>query len=154
MEEEAELIQQKLSNSNESLNSSFVIIPDTVQFPVQVGTSRFFSKVRLIQILDDRIQLLDQRNNTVRFIHEYRELIAIAKSLRTDSQVFVCYFVGRPDEEWFSNDRDRIIAQLSQKYELHMKKKLDIYGISTVSLDSYLRSGKDITKGFDRLPGK
>jgi hypothetical protein len=62
------------------------------------------------------VNVLDSKNNAVRFKHTYEELLGLTKSLRIGSKNFVCHFCNQADEEWHSEQREEIISVIEENY--------------------------------------
>lgn len=64
------------------------------------------------------------------------------------------HFRETPDEEWTSAQREDIIKAIADRYKVSEGRNLQVFGISSKTLEEYLTSEKDVKLKVSRVPGQ
>jgi hypothetical protein len=90
----------------------------------------------------------------VRYVNKYADLLGITKSLRLGSLNFILHFGERADEEYQSEKRDELISFLASQFETIEGRPLQVFGLSSATLDDYLTTERDLANRMTRMPTK
>lgn len=114
----------------------------------------FFTKSKYIILTDTRIIQASQKNKHVRFVNQYADLLGVTKSLRLGATNFILHFGARADEEFMSDHREELINVLASQHETIEGRPLQVFGLSSASLDDYLTTERDLANRITRMPTK
>jgi len=114
----------------------------------------FFTKSKFIILTPTRIIQASHHKKQVRYINKYSDLLGITKSLRLDQTNFILHFGQRADEEYNCDHRDELISVLASQYEAIEGRTLQVFGLSSATLESYLTSERDLANRITRMPTK
>jgi len=106
----------------------------------------------MIILTSDRILTVNPKNNNVRFVDEYSDLMGITISLLVGARNLVLHFGTRGDEEWTCDKRSEMVDILVQQYEETTGQKVSVFGVSSAELGVYLTSEKDLARKVSRMP--
>lgn len=90
----------------------------------------------------------------MRFVNQYADLLGVTKSLRVGATNFILHFGSRADEEFASEHRDELISILASQHEAVEGRPLQVFGLSSASLDDYLTTERDLANRITRMPTK
>ena len=110
-------------------------------------------KSKLVIMTDRRILVATPNKKQVRFINQYGDLHGVTKSLRIGANNVILHFGTRADEEWFCDKREEMINILVQQHQALENRPLQVFGLSSPSLDDYLTSERDLARKISRMPG-
>ena len=65
----------------------------------------------------------------------------------------ILHFGTRADEEWFCDKREEMINILVAQHLALENRALQVFGLSSPSLDDYLTSERDLARKISRMPG-
>lgn len=123
-----------------------------MRFNVETG-SWFSKKTKILCLHPDKIQVLTsagQKKNI--FSKQYQELQAITKSLMQGQRNFVAHFRGTVDEEWNAEHRDTLIKAIADRYSASEGKQLQVFGVSSKTLEAHCANEKDVKKQVSKIP--
>ena len=86
--------------------------------------SWFSKKNRIVKLTDDRILILNIKDEQLKYNNKYEDCFGVTKSLRIGARNFIVHFKTRGDEEWLSDKREEIIKAISEKYKIAENKML------------------------------
>ena len=72
--------------------------------------------------------------------------------MRIDSSNFIMHFGQRADEEFICEHRDELISTLVTQHEAVEGRPLQVFGLSSASLEDYLTSERDLANRITRMP--
>lgn len=96
--------------------------------------------------------MVNGKDNKLRFIAKYEEVLGVTKSLRQGTGNFLMHFRGKSDEEWTSTQRENIINAIAERYKNCEGRQLQIFGISSKNLDEFVTSEKDALRKICKMP--
>lgn len=112
----------------------------------------FFTKSKYLILTNTRIIQASTGKKQVRFINQYGDLLGVTKSLRLDSQNFIMHFGQRADEEFMCEHRDELISILVTQHEAVEGRPLQVFGLSSASLEDYLTTERDLANRITKMP--
>lgn len=65
---------------------------------------------------------------------------------------FIVHFKSAIDEEWNSDKREQIIKAIAERYQASEGKQLQIFGVSSKSLEMHCSNENDVKKSVNKLP--
>ena len=83
---------------------------------------------------------------------QYVDLLGVTKSLRRASMNFIMHFGARADQEFKCDRRDELISVLASQYEIVEGQPLQVFGLSSATLEDYLTSERDLANRISRMP--
>jgi len=86
--------------------------------------SWFSKKNRIVKLTDDRILILNIKDEQLKYNNKYEDCFGVTKCLRIGARNFIVHFKTRGDEEWLSDKREEIIKAISEKYKIAENKML------------------------------
>ena len=104
----------------------------------------WFTKHKLLILTDSRVIVGNPKNNQVRFMNPYKEILGVTKSLRVLSKNFIVHMSNRPDEEWICDHRDELIEIMQVNYNRSTNKDLPVFGVASPSLEPFITTQRDI----------
>ena len=122
-----------------------------VQYVLETG-KWFSKKVRVLKLFDDKIHVLNAKDQSVRFVSKYEELLGITKCLRYETTSFIVHFRNRADEEWNSRKREECVQAMADRFRTSEGRGIQIFGISSKDLGEYITSEKDILRKICKMP--
>lgn len=87
-------------------------------------------------------------------MNQYADLLGVTKSLRLGATNFVMHFGARADEEFMSEHRDDLINLMASQHEAIEGRPLQVFGLSSASLDDYLTTERDLANRITKMPTK
>ena len=130
------------------------VVATEVKFTIESG-SWFSKKTKIVCLKKDLIQvLLSEKQKKNIFAKRYQDLIGVTKSLMTNQKNFVVHFKSTIDEEWVSNSREEIIKAIAERYAASEGKKLNIFGVSSKSLEMHCANEKDVKLELSKVPSQ
>ena len=74
---------------------------EQVSFIVESG-KWYNKKTRTLKLFDDKVHILNVRDQKLRNVHKYDEIMGVTKSLRVGTTTFIMHVRDKADEEWSS----------------------------------------------------
>lgn len=104
----------------------------------------WFTKHKLLILTNSRVIVGNPKNNQVRFMNPYKDILGITKSLRVLSKNFIVHIGNRPDEEWNCDHRDELIEIMQVNYNKSTGNDLPVFGVASPSLEPFITTQRDI----------
>lgn len=106
----------------------------------------------MLKVFNDKIQVLNPKDQAVKSVHKYEEVLGLTKSLRIGTSSFILHVRDRADEEWASTQRENLINTIAEKYRQSEGRAMQIFGISSKELQEYITTDKDILRKICKMP--
>lgn len=126
-------------------------VEESVQFIVDSG-KWYNKKSRILRIFADKIIVLNPKDQQVKSVHKYDEILGITKSVRIGTNTFLMHVREKADEEWASSQRENLINTIAERYRAYEGRAMQIFGISSKELQDFITTEKDILRKICKMP--